>query len=484
MKKSVFYIFFTIGILIRFFHLGEEIESPHTWRQSDTANYVWDFYKNGFDLLHPSVCWMGGHKTLILEFPLVEAIIAWCYNVFGPYQTLAKIIVLLFFLGSCYYFFKIAKYFLPEDIARIAVLIYLFAPLSQFYSRAIHIDYAAMFFAFGMVYFYMKGIANKNIYALGLGSVLATIAFVIKAPYAVFFAIPLLAYIIIRKRLLYAIKHFVVFVVPVILFVIWQNHVFSVNEAAPEWFYIPGYKKFTYSPGWYYGPLSQRLDFVNWKLIIGRIFKEILGVSGFIFCFLGLILNKKKNTFFIFWLIATFIYLLVFFNLNRVHNYYQIPFAPILSVFIAIGIHRASNLIQLGKLKSVMIPILVVFYALESTYFAERNYYIVQHLHLAIGHEVKLRTNENDLVIINFQNYDSKCPNFLYAAKRNGWQIPTWGLTDELIQKLILEGADYFGSARKQKFTGEVANFVKDFPQEVIPLQEGYNLYLYDLRSD
>lgn len=94
MKKQIFTLFFVIGIIVRFFHLGESMESPHLWRQSDTANYIWDFYENGINVFKPSVCWMGNHKTLILEFPFVEAIITFFYYIFGPSHTVAKIIIL------------------------------------------------------------------------------------------------------------------------------------------------------------------------------------------------------------------------------------------------------------------------------------------------------------------------------------------------------------------------------------------------------
>ncbi|MFN8396716.1 MAG: hypothetical protein U0176_18975 [Bacteroidia bacterium] len=76
---------------LRFLHMGPELDDPHLWRQSDTANYIRDFYLNGVDLLHPSVCWMGGHKTVIFEFPLPEAIAAWVHKLFGAGLDLEQV---------------------------------------------------------------------------------------------------------------------------------------------------------------------------------------------------------------------------------------------------------------------------------------------------------------------------------------------------------------------------------------------------------
>lgn len=481
MKQQIFILVLVIGIIVRSFHLGESMESPHLWRQSDTANYIWDFYENGINVFKPSVCWMGNHKTLILEFPLVEAIIAFFYHIFGPSHTVAKIIILLFFLGSCYYFFKIINRFLNKDLARLIVLIYLFAPLSQFYSRAVHIDYAEMFFVFGMVHFYLKGIKEKNLLNLIVGSLFAVLSFIIKAPYSVLFAIPLLGYILKEKRLLYTLKVSYVFIVPILIFAYWQHYVFTINDAAPNWFYLSGYRKFTYNSGWYYGSFSQRLDVANWILLKDRLLYEILGYTGLIFTLFSLFFVRKTNYFFLLWGLGTVVYLLVFFNLNKVHNYYQIPFVPIFSVFIGLGVYHFGELLKKTLIKKIVVVSFSLVYVAESTYYAENNYYSIQYLHQDIGNIIHKNTNNNDLVIINFENFDSKCPNFLYAAKRKGWGLPEWGLKPNVVYKLMKEGANYFVSVRKDNMSTEMNNFLKFYPIKKYNLRDGFQLYIYEI---
>ena len=112
----------------RFLHFGPEIDAPHDWRQCDTAWYIRDFYKNGVDLLHPAVCWMGARDTLALEFPLPEAVVAWFYRAFGESIPLARLIFLGFFAGAAAYFFRIAHFILGRPLARLATLVYLAAP--------------------------------------------------------------------------------------------------------------------------------------------------------------------------------------------------------------------------------------------------------------------------------------------------------------------------------------------------------------------
>src|SRR5437773_2375836 len=69
--------------LLRLAHMGGPIDEPNAWRQADTAQYARAFFEDGIDLLRPSVCWLGPHRTLALEFPLPEAITALGYGAIG-----------------------------------------------------------------------------------------------------------------------------------------------------------------------------------------------------------------------------------------------------------------------------------------------------------------------------------------------------------------------------------------------------------------
>lgn len=456
--------------------MGEVIDSPHAWRQSDTANYIWDFYKNGIDLFHPSVCWMGGYKMVILEFPLVEAIVAGCYHLFGDSHVVARMVFFLFFLGSCVYFFKLVKFLSSQRTALYATIVYLFCPLSLFYSRAIHIDFAELFFAFGMAYHYMKGIREERLRHLFVGSIFAFLAFATKAPYALVFFLPLLVFILRERSFLYVLKRAYWFVIPVLLFALWQNHVFTVNDAAPDWDFIPGYRKFVHNAGWYYGSLEQRLIAENWFILKDRLLFEVSGIAGMILFLIGLCFVRKR-LFITLWIIGTLLYLLVFFNLNVIHNYYQLPFVPIVSVVIGLTLTRIHEMKYWTPWVTIGLLVLLIS---ENVWYAEENYYIIQPEREEIGDALRMSTEADDLVVINYHNFDSKCPNFLYAARRNGWMIPSWGMSADILYKLMLEGADYVAIIRPDEIEGDVKQSLSFYPQKVIQLNENTRMYLYE----
>lgn len=118
-------LLFYSGILIlisqRFFHFKNFIDEPMSWRQYDTEFYAYDFYQNGLNLLKPSVCWLGSHKTLILEFPLISGIISILYNIFEPSVFYARIVTFLFHLGSAYYLYCFVKYLYYPRLAKLTV---------------------------------------------------------------------------------------------------------------------------------------------------------------------------------------------------------------------------------------------------------------------------------------------------------------------------------------------------------------------------
>src|SRR5919108_5288273 len=69
---------------LRLISLSPAIDGPHEWRQCDTASYAINFYRDGINLFAPGINWLGAHKTLILEFPLPEAVVAIVYRLFWP----------------------------------------------------------------------------------------------------------------------------------------------------------------------------------------------------------------------------------------------------------------------------------------------------------------------------------------------------------------------------------------------------------------
>ncbi len=486
-KDLWFPILALILVSIRFLHFGELVDEPHSWRQCDTANYIWSFYQDGIDILHPSVCWMGGHKTTILEFPLPEAIISVFYKVFGPDLIWARLVFMAFFVGGVRYLYLTIKLFGGKELSQFACLFYLAFPLGIYYSRAIHVDFSAIFFAHAMLYHFMVGLKEEKWLHLLAGSLLGGIGFMIKSPYLFFLYLPLLAWIHHHRKWRYLFRNIYYFAIPAGIFIPWQMHVTRVNSAAPDWDFIPHYKKFVDMWGWYFGTWDMRLEGVHWESIYLHIRFEILSFYGWWPFLAGILVNPRsfRANFVRLWLLGAIAYVAIFFNLNFVHNYYQLPLmAPIA---LCLGLLFINMREYLGRLLPraavwiVLLPILVFGWrswqlteqialnSQESFYF--QHYYRLPPVPIAGGQAIREHTPENSLVISSYGGLDCRAPMILYRAKRNGWSIPQATLTPYIIEQLRGEGAEYFTDIPLGPLPDTMFPYLDQFPHTTYPIK-------------
>ncbi len=477
---------------VRLFHLEGPIDDPHSWRQCDTAQYILDFYQHGIDLFHPSVCWMGGHKTLILEFPLPEAVVAMVYKVLGPDHLYARLVFLLIYLGSAYHLFRIVRFLYAERLAWLTTVMYMSLPLGIFYSRAIHVDFSALLCGLAAVDYLMRGLRENRTRLLLLSTVFATLGFLIKAPYLFYFLFPLSLWIWKEGKGKMALRHSPLLLFPILAFVGWRIHTQAVNAAAPDWFFIPGYLKMAGEGmgSWYFGTWEQRQDGYIWKVLFReRLWGEVLAKVGLLFALLGFAWPKtatgKGTGFARLWLIGVLLYMVLFFNLNYFHNYYQIPFLPVAALLIALGISAIVEQQVFRKLSPYMSLGLLIPLLAWNVWKAETHphYYHLDKPLIEAGEWIQEQTDQEDLVILSRTRTDPRNPLLLYRARRNGWSMHIDRITPEIVRKLQIEGAAYAGFLTNAPIDSVMQDFLQPFPMDSLALQHGdRTLYLYDLR--
>jgi hypothetical protein len=489
--RKIFRLFLVSALLIflgaRLFHFGPEIDKPHDWRQYDTAHYIRDFHRNGIDLFYPSVCWMGGHKTLILEFPLPEAVAALTYGFTGEDHRAARAVFFFFFLLAAFYFRKIIRLLAGPEAADWSLLVYLALPLSIFYSRAIHIDFAAVAFAHGMFYHLLKGYKEGNWREITAGTIWASLALLTKAPYAFYFSIPLMAVIISEGRLRLFFRSIPLLLLPVILFLSWTWHSWKVNGMAPDWYFIPTYRKFDQNAAWYFGTWAQRLEVRHWLTLANRFLTEVSGRTGLLLMAAGIVLGftnlspikgiqtRPFTKLLLLWLAGACAGLFIFFNLNVVHDYYQIPFLAPVAAFSGLALSRIAGL---GKRAVFPAIALLGILAIENFRHAETEYYSVFRPAIEAGPLIRAHTPPESLVVVSFGGLDCRNPHLLYNADRSGWSVPEADLSPEILQQLTREGAGYLAQIRSGPPSG-----LFGMPADSLAMSEGRNLYLYKLQE-
>lgn len=453
---TVFVALLVLVFATRARHLGGPIDDPHSWRQCDTAQYAKSFHEDGISLGAPSVCWLGGHKTLILEFPLPELVMALGYKIFGPHLSVARVVTLIFFIGSAFYLFLIVRRLAWPRLAVIATGVYCVLPLALFYSRAIHVDFAAVCFAHAMVFHLLQSYERQRTLDLLLATCAACTAFLIKAPYAFYFALPLFCVALMQPRKLTAlVKLASCFAAALVAFLLWRNHAEAVNAAAPDWSFIPGYVKLVNMDWWYYGPLSMRWDLKVWTTIGTRLLLGVLTKTGTWLLFAGVAVTMiaaarggvRRVLPLWAWTAGLFVYVLVFLNLNHIHDYYQIPFVALAAVWIALGIEAPFQFAGDARRTSAAILSGVLFagVAFASFRHAETKFYQPDIIRQTAAEIIAVSTPAKELCIVAVDSRGTGYtdPRVLFRAGRMGWCLNTRGLTPEIIHRLKAEGATH-----------------------------------------
>lgn len=473
-------------IASRFFHFSSEIDGPHVWRQSETAQYIHSFVNEGINILQPSVCWMGGHKTLLLEFPLPEAAIAILYHLLGNHLWIARLFFLCFFSISVYYLYQSLKLVVKNRVPEIATIIYCVLPLSWFYSRAIHIDFFAVAFAHGMLFYYLKALLEEKPFYWFMGTIMAIVAFVIKAPYAFYLALPVICLAFQSKKVVYLLKNCWWTLIPILAVLAWNYYSKTTNALAPDWDFIPNYNKFTDMGYWYFGTWYQRSLPELWLQIGARIINEVTGFFGIFLTLVGLIGYPKNKSYFwgVSWLLGTIAYLLIFYNLNVVHNYYQIPFLAPFAIFMAMGVYALTLKVKINTLTKSIGVIAVIIVFTESYLYAEKQYYITPYDQIEIGKVIRENSQPNDLVVVSYGGFSPQCPNLLFQAKRYGWSIPIHHINPQLYYKLYKKGkASKMVIVQPTKLAGEMEVFYQAMsnPKQVELKEYQLTVYIADL---
>jgi len=429
---------------LRLPHLGGPLDDPHSWRQCDTAFYSLDFSRRGFDLLHPAVCWLGAHRTLIFEFPLPEAISGLLYRVFGRSETWDRLVALGFFSIATLYLHLFVRRIATVRAAWLATLAWLALPLGQFYSRAAHVDFAATAGAHALLYHGARA-ARERRWDHAAGAALGgAFAALIKGPYL----LPLLGPLGLLALSAAGAAGFALLggalLVTLVVFKLWRSHVDGVNAAAPDWFFLPGYYKEVNPLWWYFGEWSQRLDRSSWAHVVRRLLTEVATPPGVLIAFAAPLARVPVAPGFraglrgitLAWCAGTIVYLLVFFPLNVIHNYYQIAFLAPAALLIALGAET-----MLERARPAALIALAVFFVVAIVSPSRIGYYRVDWLRVEAGRLIDHHVPAGELLIACDHASGYSDPRLLYRADRIGWSVAIPDLTPERVDALEKLGA-------------------------------------------
>lgn len=418
-------IILILGFIVRIYKINEPLADWHSWRQADTASVTRNFIEDGFSPFMPRFDDMSATSDLpipnigrfrFVEFPIYNIVVYPLYLFFEMDIKYHRLVSIFFSLGSSLFIYLITKRYLNAFVVIISVFIFTFLPFNIFFSRTTLPEPTFLFFALGMVYFIDSWLSKKDNFTYSLSFLFTTIAFLIK-PWAIFFLPPLIYSFFQTEGKDKMFKKFIIlFSLSIIPFVIWRIWILQFPEGIPANLWLLNSDGIRFKPVFWWWIISERMG------------KEILGVTGVILFFIGLLI-KTQNLFFHLWFVSAFLFIIIFATGNVRHDYYQIIFTPILSIFTALGFYYLIKGVNffIPRIYTIILALLFFSLIFYFTWNHVKGFYQINNYPI-----VKAGNKANDILpkdalVLAPYNGDTA---FIYQIQRSGWPVITSSIQD------------------------------------------------------
>lgn len=437
------------GFWVRLYKIDGPIADVHSWRQADTAAVTRNFIKEGFNPFFPKYDDMSGvaeqpivnpGRFRFVEFPVYNIFVYPLYLFFGIDERYHRLISILFSLGSTSLIFFIVRKYINSAVGLISSFVFAFLPFNVFFSRTTLPEPTFVFFSLAMIYFLDKWIwGGRKIWKI-LGFISLAIAFLVK-PYAIFFFLPLLYSVYASgKNKKFWIRFLIFSAIALIPFAFWRLWILQQPEGIPASNWLFNGDGIRFRPAFW------------WWIISERIGGEILGATGIVLFVIGLITKPKNGNYFLhFWVLSSFLFMAIVATGNVRHDYYQILFIPIASIFVAQGFA------QLLKGSNLFIPriwtILIAFVLFPLTFYfgfkVVKDFYNINNPSIIEAGKKADQILPKDAVVLAPYNGDTA---FLYQINRPGFPVESLPIKD-----LVADyGVTYYVSTTKDDKTNWV----------------------------
>lgn len=408
------------------------LESSHNWRQTDVTMVARNFLEIDNNIFYPRID-IAGNKSGItgMEFPLLNYLIYLVSLVFGYEHWYGRLINLVFSSIGLFYFFKLIRKYFNKKTAFNATLI-LTTSIWFAFSRKIMPDTFSMSFIiisiyYGSNYFDTHKFQFKNIL---IYTILLCIGVSTKLPSG-FLIIVFGIFIFnkkfsLKKKIIFISSTFICLLPPLIWYFYWVPHLVKTYEV---WHFFMGKS------------MLEGLQDINSNLplTIKRFYDDALKYIGFMVFIFGIYhaFKKKKLLLISIFISCSALFIIIMLKAGSGfvdHNYYIIPFVPIMSLVAGYGISNIRN-------NKVAIIFLLAI-CLEGIFNQQHDFWIIKDKLTILNLEKDMNkfSKQTDLIIINSDSH----PSPMYFAHRKGWSANNENITNtHYINKLKSKGLKF-----------------------------------------
>ncbi len=430
-KESLITILiFLLLILLRLPGLDNSPAEYHSWRQSDTEAMARNLLEQKFNIFYPQLNYDGAPPNYAqLELQITTFLIAGLYGLIGHYYFLARIIPLLFFLGSAYYLYRIGKEAADQLTGWLALVIYGTFPFCLFFSRAIMPESAALLFmTAGFYYFMVWQKKENNRLILIFSAFLTALAITQKIP-AIYLGLPM-AYLILRKHGFKALRtvsvwlYALIALLPPAIYFIWLQGVAQTD-------YVSGIAMNLLLPAWQ-GQIFSSAARTFLKQALFRAYTPLALMLAFIGLFF---LRDQKSRFLISWFLAATLEIIFVATIIRL-DYYLILVAPLIALLAAITLHHLLRYRLGWSVCGLILFLILLRGCITMRIFTTENQTVLNQAKI-----LQENTDADELIVISVFS-----PELLNLSRRYGFRANIFYPQNPQREMLYFkeQGADYF----------------------------------------
>jgi 4-amino-4-deoxy-L-arabinose transferase-like glycosyltransferase len=437
-----------LALSLRLVQVGAPILGVHSWRQADTAAMARNFHEGGYRLLYPQVDWGGaGPGYVESEFPAFPYAVALLQGAFGPSEAWGRLLAALLSTLTVYLLYRLARDAYGDERAAVwAAFVFAVLPLSVYYGRAFMPEAAMLCASVAAVHAFDRWTRTgaRRWYLLAAGA--TSMACLLKLP-CLYLGLPLLYLAwrtwgrgLVRRPALWAFAALVL--APVAL---WYAHAHALYRHGGVTFGI-----------WEYG--SDKWG--NWRLVgsgefwngvfLRSLAERHLTWAGVPLAVIGLFLPRTGRRAGIVdaWLLALAVYVIVVARGNYVHEYYQLPFLPPLSIAMGRAISAAfASGPRLAWRAGAVAALLALVLVLSGSRLA--SYWRREDPTRSPLFELARLVERQTPPAVRIVALDQGNPTLLYLAHRKGWHASPEDLTPGALRIRAAEGARFVAGLRQ-----------------------------------
>jgi len=465
---------------LRLYKIDIPLADHHSWRQADTAAVARNFIKTSFDFFKPQIDNFiplhldvpNKERLFLVEPPIYNSLVAGVYSILGVDIKWARMVSILFSLGSAFLLYLISKRFFGEKVGLLSAFFFSVLPYNIFYSRAVLPEPMIIFLTLSMFYFCLKWLETNSAVSYLLFAISSALSFTQKS-FPLFFFLPLFCLIFQKYNFsfLKQKKLYLWFLLSVLPFLLWRWWIGHYPQGIPGNLWLFNQNNIRFKGAFFYWIFAERVG------------KLILGYWGLPLLVLGMVLkSKKEGLFFHAWFLSLLIFTCVFAAGNVTHDYYQIPLVPIFCIFMA----RGADLLlfdipeKFSKLLSRSLFVVCCLLLVAFSWYEVRGFYNIQSGVDLAGEAVDKLFPKEALVLTG----DSNDATLLYNTNRWGWTggyASPYPNSPETIKNLTKQGASVYVTTKFDKDSDFGKYMLKNF--QLIDETNQYVIFKLEIKS-